>query len=783
MRVQIGIATLAGLWVSGAAWGQCQQGWSDAFPPAFMSGGYGASATLFDDGSGMKLVVSDLSRKGDPDAGLQVWDGSVWTSLSDGQFDLADVQIIGADNDGPSPRLFAVLGDSSSITDVVVREGGVWSGTSFPTESLLQNAGVIEPDPFSDDVYLVGLFRNNGQWTKVYKWDGSDWTALDRDTSGASATSLVWFDDGSGMAMYAGVLTRIDGVPVQGLAKWDGQSWSEVPGCPVSWPTITVHDDGSGPAIWAMDSGWMELAKWDGQTWTTYPLESRSVSYSWRLQSVMLNGSRELVWLDRVGDGAAVWRWDGVDGEKVAEFSGGWANDLIEDNSGLFGGGLIGAGSFIRVEDVAAGSVAAFDGSTWTPLGTGDLGNGAPNVGAIAYVGDEGSGSLGRRAYVAADAAGGEPTEGVATWDGSQWGSIGPASMSLVSVHGFAFGDLGAGARVFAGGSIRPESSGGGAVIAWDGQAWSVVADGIESGSVEAMAFGAVAGGEPMLFVGGGFNVIDGVEYHSVAAIDADGWVALGGGLPGQNARVDPVDAMVIHDDGSGAALYAGGYLDDQVPSLADGVVRWDGASWTRVGDPLGTSNVNVRALCSADLGDGLRLYAGGAFRGLNNDLDNVAVWDGLSWTPLGQGMPDGVQSLTRIETQDGPRLAATTSLYTSGGLAERVYLWDGSMWTALGAVADGGVNGIVQASHEGGALYLGGVFSEVAGVPSAGFARRGCESCVADFDGNGLVDTRDFIAFLNAWASQDSSADIDGNGVIDTRDVVGYLNLWAAGC
>jgi len=54
---------------------------------------------------------------------------------------------------------------------------------------------------------------------------------------------------------------------------------------------------------------------------------------------------------------------------------------------------------------------------------------------------------------------------------------------------------------------------------------------------------------------------------------------------------------------------------------------------------------------------------------------------------------------------------------------------------------------------------------------------------CYADFNGDGVVDTRDVLAFLNAWNGGDPSSDCDGNGVIDTRDVLCFLNLWNAGC
>ncbi len=50
-----------------------------------------------------------------------------------------------------------------------------------------------------------------------------------------------------------------------------------------------------------------------------------------------------------------------------------------------------------------------------------------------------------------------------------------------------------------------------------------------------------------------------------------------------------------------------------------------------------------------------------------------------------------------------------------------------------------------------------------------------------ADFDNNGVVDTRDFTAFFNQWVPKNAPADCDGNGVVDTRDVICFLNLWTA--
>ncbi len=55
--------------------------------------------------------------------------------------------------------------------------------------------------------------------------------------------------------------------------------------------------------------------------------------------------------------------------------------------------------------------------------------------------------------------------------------------------------------------------------------------------------------------------------------------------------------------------------------------------------------------------------------------------------------------------------------------------------------------------------------------------------ACVADFNGDGSVNTLDVLAFLNAWSAGDPSADINGDGAVNTLDVLAFLNLWGAGC
>jgi len=54
---------------------------------------------------------------------------------------------------------------------------------------------------------------------------------------------------------------------------------------------------------------------------------------------------------------------------------------------------------------------------------------------------------------------------------------------------------------------------------------------------------------------------------------------------------------------------------------------------------------------------------------------------------------------------------------------------------------------------------------------------------CKADFNGDTVVNTLDFLAFLNAYTAGDPSADFNGDTLVNSLDVLAYLNAFVAGC
>lgn len=756
-------------------WGQCEPAWSEVFTPGEFDGGLFGAVILGSD-SGERLVVNGAFRGFDGLRGtaLRAWEGAGWSFLGEFPYSFTTpFMALNATSQGSASRLLATRAGLYMYGEIVVHayQSGQWTEISLGADRSRIGSILHGPSFAPSEIYLCGQFDlgDDHPTSTVMRWDGEEWTPLDRSDAPPVSRPMVWFDDGSGEALYVSVSSQIDGVPVEGVARWDGQVWTEVGGgCPAYWPSLTLHDDGTGTALWGIGSDM--LVKWDGSAWSSLdidPIEGTVFAFC----SADLGDGPELLWSE--SDGiltSRIWRWNGGDPRQIGGEISGRVHQLLPDESGSFGGGVVVVGGFREVGGMPACYVAGLDADGWHAVGGDRVGNGA-NPDAMVWVGREGGDALGERLFVSANYAGGRWVHGAATWDGSAWAGIGtleatPYPGALVA------GDLGTGPRVF--------TWNGAEAVAWDGADWSVLGA-AEIGGIPTLAFGAIEGREAMVYLGGAFETIDGVPYESIAALDLRGWHRVGGGLP-SSSETTRVWTLGFHDDGSGMALYASGWFHDLYPSLRDGIVRWDGVAYTRVGPAMFQTYENAAAFCSADLGEGPRLFAGGNFDGIDGDLGNIIVWDGETWARVGDGLPP-VYALARVEIGGAPSIAAAVWAPNDGQTHERVYLWDGVAWSPFGAVANGSVEAIVQAPEDRGAIYLTGDFTEMASVPSEGIARFGCEPCEADFNGDGWTDSRDLIAFLNAWASGDGSADTDGNGVVDSRDVIAFLNIWNAGC
>lgn len=255
---------------------------------------------------------------------------------------------------------------------------------------------------------------------------------------------------------------------------------------------------------------------------------------------------------------------------------------------------------------------------------------------------------------------------------------------------------------------------------------WDVSAD-IGSLNSEVLALTVFDDGSgPALYAGGFFTATSDGPALRIAKWDGTTWSDVGGGVSVE-AGVPSVKTFMVFDDGSGSALYAGGDFTLAGGVAAHGVAKWDGSTWSPVGGGLDRS---VNDLVAFDDGDGATLFAATSFL---SSSESGGVWklDGTSWTVVGGGLASSfggpsVLALAVFDDGSGPALYAGGSFDTAGGNpALFIARWDGSSWQPVGA----GFNEPVFVLHvynagDGPELFAGGSFLEAEGEPALAIAR-----------------------------------------------------------
>ena len=178
------------------------------------------------------------------------------------------------------------------------------------------------------------------------------------------------------------------------------------------------------------------------------------------------------------------------------------------------------------------------------------------------------------------------------------------------------------------------------------------------------------------------------------------------------------------------------------------------------------------------DDGTGPALYVGGEFSIAGEAIaNNIARWDGATWSPLGSGINGTVEALTVYSGE----LIAGGGFTTAGGTeANKIARWDGTNWSPLGS----GMNSSVSALTEyNGELIAGGYFTTAGGQVSAYWARWGPDVPLGDLDGDCRVGVPDLLLLLANWGPcadcDDCPADLDGDCTVGVKDLLILLGNW----
>lgn len=346
--------------------------------------------------------------------------------------------------------------------------------------------------------------------------------------SGSYVASFAVYDDGTGESLYAtGSFTTNGITDGQNLARWDGAAWQSVGGGLINqYSNALAVYNGDLIAAGYFDSaggvaGTAKLARWDGTEWHSMNAQSESFLNSmWDLQ--VWNGELYIAgnYLDLAGnpDLDHIAKWDGTDYSAVGGTIGGAGVPLIVLDLQVANVDgtekLYAAGRFLEVGGVSARNIAAWDGTSWSPLGAGITHTSIAQVICMTTF-DDGTGPA-LYAGGSFSTAGGVPALRVAKWDGANWSAMGDGFNS--TVQELTVFDDGTGPALYAMGNFTLSGATAIPHIAkWNGTSWEAVGTGVDGNIYGAIVYDA---GEGVgLQLGGGFTTAGGLAANRAATI------------------------------------------------------------------------------------------------------------------------------------------------------------------------------------------------------------------------------------------------------------------------
>lgn len=558
----------------------------------------------------------------------------------------------------------------------------------------------------------------------------------------------TWDPDGAGpqlpQVVVGGRLWLAGGVGVDNVALWDGTNWQRLGGGFQFEVTSLCSWDADGPgpqparliagSVYAFGS--QTVRAWDGATWQTMGAGPNNHVYS--LTSWDPDGEGPLTprlvaggVFNAANDGAVPNRvavWDGVSWQGLGTGMDGWAERVRAvtswdpDGAGPLPPRLVAAGYFTVAGGVAVKNVAKWDGVAWSAMGDG-LGVGFDNeVEQLTTWDPDGPGPL--PALLVASGtflfSGSRAVERLAWWDGSLWQPFPAGLLAAPNVIGSWDAD--------GEGPLLPVLVAGGGRVGtteqcflsrWDGAAWQTIGAAPATGAFDAVAFWDPDGSGPLHsqpVVTGRFTEVGTVRLNNVGRFDGAQWQPLGLGTDGT------IKALVDWDpDGVGpqsARVVAGGDMDVLGGSVVNGVSSWNGTRWEVMQTGM---NGPVSALVSWTPPGGSALaVAGGAFTVAGGvSARSVAAWNGVSWSPLGEGLATPVVELVSWDPDgggpEGARLiGAGAAKWVVDHTESQVNWWDGSVWRSMGAPLASHIAGFMVMDADGdgpgaGELYVCG--------------------------------------------------------------------------
>lgn len=272
---------------------------------------------------------------------------------------------------------------------------------------------------------------------------------------------------------------------------------------------------------------------------------------------------------------------------------------------------------------------------------------------------------------------------------------------------------------LLAGGQFASPQPNGSTLQVWTGSAWSAAIPQPPASLVFALA--NAPNGDLVAACAFGAS-------WTVQRFGANGWQQLGAVTPSLFSGFAVVRKLAFAANGDLLIAGSFGAVDGIV---ADNVARWDGSSWSAVGTGANGVTGSLRDLLVTSTGE---LYVGGLFAtGSPMQNANVVRWNGTSWQVVGGGtqgaLPYSAEVHALVEVPGG--IVIGGQFEAAGGTpAYKVAQWNGTTWSAMGGgIEQYGPNGdpsyVVSLQRAGnGELFATGTFATISGRDGQGMAR-----------------------------------------------------------
>lgn len=671
-------------------------------------------------GDFVKIGTTTLSR-------IAAWNGTQWQTIGDG---IATVYALAVFNN----QLIASGGGYNSIYYVAKLNENVWEWDENDFNNKISCLTVYE-----NELYAGGSFTtiNGNDANNIAVWDGSNWAEYGEGMNG-NVTALATFKN---KLVAGGEFTEAGESHNKYISIYDNDYWRTLgKGINNAIYAITMFQGKTvigGEFSRAGNADCNFVSIYDGENFAALGGGMNdSVKTFAEYNGQLIAGGK----FTRAGSGDAnhIACWDGTDWRPLGGGLNGNVNALV-----VYNGLLIAGGEFTTAEDITVNYIAAWNGTNWQAFG-GGMDN---QVNALIVNGTDNTLVAGGKFRI----AGTTNVNHAAVWNGSSWTPFGSTRYEINAlaiynnqiISGGMSGEIQGLWRTGVNGNIytltvhhnkllvagsftrvvlETENFGSSFIAAWDGQKWEALQFGVDNSIYALMSY------KDTLFAGGEF--IKAGENVSASLTKWELTHVYEGDL-NSDCTVNFEDYVFIannwmKENCDGIIFCGGADIDiDQNVDAAD--LKYVGEDWLRgrkarqcefelkPGQSLPGLDLNVLCMVSWDQdGDGPEspvLVVGGEFTRLSSEnnggplLNHIAVWDGNSFLPLGNGYSSNVSALAVYNNQ----------LIIGNG----AQVWDGTSWQPLG----GGVNGnVYEFAVYDGKLIAAGQFG-LAGEPAVNIA------------------------------------------------------------